>query len=314
MSNMDLSIIIISWKVKEELKENLSALFKSAGRVNFEVFVVDNDSKDGTAEMVKSEFPRANLIANNYNAGFARANNQALRLCSGQARYVLLLNPDMRVLPGTLEEMIKWMDGHPEAGAAGCHLVCPVKSREACLAGGQAGAEQFNVIGENNMTVPHVRRFPTVLDQLAIVLKLPHLFPKILDDYLLRDFDYNKEAEVDSIRGSFFMIRREVIEKLGGLDERYFIWFEEVDYCRQIKNAGRKVMYAPAVKCVDYVGKSFAQVKRGKAQKYFRDSMLKYFKKWHPIWQYWILRIAWPIGMFIAWAGERLNFKSEIKT
>lgn len=302
---MDLSIIIVSWNVKEKLRENLTALFKSEENFEFEIFVVDNNSADGTAEMVKSEFPRVNLIANNYNAGFAKANNQAIKEARG--RYILLLNPDMRVLPGTLKGMVKWMDGHPEAGVAGCHLIYPV---EPC----EAGAEQFNGVDGNNMIVPHVRRFPTVLDQLAIVLKLPHLFSGVLDKYLMKDFDYSKEAEVDSIRGSFFMIRREVIEKLGGLDERYFIWFEEVDYCRQIKNAGWKVMYTPAVKCVDYVGKSFAQVKRGKAQRYFRDSMLKYFKKWHPAWQYWILRLVWPIGIFIAWVGERLNFKSETKT
>lgn len=286
---MDLSIIIVSWNVRDLLKENLKAIYGSENRIGLEVFVVDNNSSDGSAEMVKNEFKEVKLIANKENAGFARANNQVLKEAKG--RYILLLNPDMRVLPGTIEGMVGWMDAHPEAGVAGCRLV-----------------------KENGGIVPHVRRFPAVWDQLAIILKLPHLFPAVLNKYLLKEFDYSKEAEVDSIRGSFFMIRREVIDKLGGLDERYFVWFEEVDYCRQAKRAGWKVMYAPEVKCVDYIGKSFLQVRRGKAQEYFRDSMLKYFKKWHPAWQYWILKMAWPIGIFLARIGELVNSRGRART
>ncbi|MCK5460008.1 glycosyltransferase family 2 protein [Candidatus Parcubacteria bacterium] len=291
---MDLSIIIVSWNVKNLLRENLKAIFGSAETQNFafEIFVVDNSSKDGTVEMIKREFPTVNLIANNHNAGFAKANNQAIKKACGE--FILLLNPDMCVLRGTLADMIKWMRENRQAAIAGCHL-----------------------IDKNGNTINHVRRFPTVWDQLAIVLKLPHIFPKILDKYLMRNFDYSQAASVDSVRGSFFMIRREAIEKLGGLDERYFIWFEEVDFCKQIvetqnfaSNCG-EIWYTPAAKCVDYVGKSFSQIKTGTTQKYFRDSMLKYFKKWHPLWQYWILKIAWPIGAFVA---EKANFKSKIKT
>lgn len=286
---MDLSIIIVSWNVKKFVSENIKSVLANAGNIKFEIFAVDNASGDGTAEMIKKDFPQVKLIANDYNAGFAKANNQAIAQSSG--RYVLLLNPDMRVLSGCLEKMVKWMDFHDGAGVAGCHLV-----------------------KENGETVAHVRRYPKLSDQLAIVLKLPHLFPGILDDYLKKDFDYSKESEVDSIRGSFFMIRRGVIEKIGGLDERYFIWFEEVDYCRQAKNAGWKVMYTPVADCVDYVGRSFALMKRGKSQQYFRGSMLKYFKKWHPYWQYAVLKIAWPFGILMALIGEKLNFKNKART
>lgn len=302
---MDLSIIIIPWNVRDLVRENLKSIYKNTSNIEFEVFAVDNDSRDGTADMIRKEFPRVypvksgeagakqfngvNLIANNYNAGFARANNQAIKEARG--RYILLLNPDMRVLPGTLEGMVKWMDAHSEAGVAGCHLV-----------------------KENRETVPHIRRFPTVWDQLAIVLKSPHIFPSVLNKYLCKDFDYIKEQEVDSIRGSFFMIKREVIEKIGALDERYFIWFEEVDFCRRVRQDGWKVIYTPTAECVDYVGKSFAQVKRGVTQKYFRDSMLKYFKKWHPGWQYWVLKIAWPIGMLFSYIGDIFKLKSKART
>jgi GT2 family glycosyltransferase len=267
---MDLSIIIVSWKVKNILRENLETIYKNTGNIDFEIFVVDNNSGDGTVEMVKNIFPKVDLIANSENLGFAKANNQAIDKAKG--RYVLLLNPDMRILPGALEKMISWMDSHPQAGIAGCRLV-----------------------NEKNETIKHVRKFPTLIDQLAIILKLPHLFPKILDKYIISDFDYFREAEVDSIRGSFFMIRRKLIEKIGGLDERYFIWFEEVDYCKQAILAGWKVFFTPAADCVDLVGQSFFKVKRGVKQNYFRDSMLEYFKKWHPVWQHYILKIAWII-------------------
>jgi hypothetical protein len=286
---MDLSIIIVSWNVKDILRENLRSVFASSQNISFEVFVVDNDSSDNTVEMVRQEFPQVKLIANFENYGFAKANNQAIK--KSQGKYVLLYNPDMKCFQDTFEKMVKWMDEHKDVGVGGCRL-----------------------IKEDGSDFQHVRRYPKLSDQLAIILKLPHIFPNILNKYLRADFDYNKGAEVDSIRGSFFMIRREVIDKIGGLDERYFIWFEEVDYCREVKEAGFKVMYTPIVQCIDLKGKSFAQVPRGRAQEYFRDSMLKYFEKWHPKWQYYILKLAWPMGSLMARIGEKADVKSEAKT
>lgn len=302
---MDLSIITVPWNVKDLVRENFKALYANPQGIGFEVFAVDNDSKDGTAQMIATEFPQVNLIANNFNAGFAKANNQAIRMAQG--RYILLLNPDMRVLPDTLKKMVDWMDAHPEAGVAGCRLT-----------------------SEDGTTMKHVRRYPTLWDQLAIVLKLPHVFPGILKKYLYDDFDYSREAEVDSIRGSFFMIRKEALDKamigkksdffddskctLPLLDERYFIWFEEVDFCRQIRMAGFKVMYTPVAECIDFVGKSFSQVKRGVTQNYFRDSMLKYFKKWHGPCEYFILKTAWPIGFMITWILVKIGYQGKART
>ena len=305
MNNIDLSIIIISWNVKDKLRENLKAIFRSEGNLSFEVFVVDNNSSDGSAEMVKNEFPEIHpvksnevdakqfngvkLIANKDNLGFAKANNQAIKQAKGD--FILLLNPDMKVFPDTLVNMINWMRENKQASVAGCHLV-----------------------DERRNTVKHVRKFPRLRDQSAIALKLPHIFSKVIDDYLRVDFDYSKPKKVNSIRGGFFMIKKEIIEKIGMLDERFFLWFEEVDYCRRVKNSGGQVWYTPAAKCVDYVGQSFSQIKRVTAQKYFRDSMLKYFKKWHPGRQYYILKTAWPIGLVISYMGEKLKLKIKAKT
>ena len=272
---MDLSIIIVSWNVKELLRENLKSLYEKSANVQFEVFVVDNNSHDGSAEMVRKEFPEVNLISNKENLGFAKANNQAIE--KAQGRYVLLLNPDMRVHETTLAGMVRWMDNHKEAGVAGCHL-----------------------IDEEGSTVPHVRRFPTVFDQSLIILKIPHALPFLLNRYLMKSFDYERQAVVDSIRGSFFMIRKEVIEKIGGLDEDYFIWFEEVDYCKKVFNSGWKVMYTPSVQCTDYIGKSFAQVMGYKKQHMFTQSMVTYFSKWHPGLSTFIIKFLRPFGLLLA--------------
>ena len=285
---MDLSIIIVSWNVKEKLKNNLRALFESK-HIDFEVFVVDNNSKDQTAEMVKSDYPQVKLISNQENLGFARANNQGIKQASG--RYILLLNPDMRVFDDTLSNMISWMNHHESAAVAGCKLV-----------------------SENSEIVKHVRRFPGLFDQLAIIFKIPHLIPGILNKYLRNDFDYNKSARADSIRGGFFMIRTEVIKKVGLLDERFFLWFEEVDYCRRVKQAGGEVWYSNSAECIDLVGQSFKQVNLALKQKYFRDSMLKYFKKWHSPLEYWILRLAWPVGFLFSRIGEKLKIKNQAST
>jgi len=272
---MDLSVIIVSWKVRDKLKANLSALFKSQGDFKIEVLVVDNKSEDGSSEMIKSDFPEVILIANDDNRGFAAANDQALERAKG--KFILLLNPDMLVKADTLENILTWARNNPQATVTGCKL-----------------------IDEKGEVVRQVRRFPEFFDQLAVVLKLPHIFPKIINRYLCSKFDYQIASKVDSIRGAFFLINREGFSKISGrpyprLDERYFIWFEEVDFCREVYRLGGEVWYTPAAECVDYVGQSFAQVKRGQAQKYFSDSMLKYFDKWGKKWEYYVLKITWGI-------------------
>ncbi len=281
---MDFSIITVSWKVKDKLHNSLQALFASAGEVKFEVFVVDNNSGDGTAEMVQQEFPQVKLIVNDDNLGFAKANNLAIKQSSGD--FVLLLNPDMLVQPDTLSKLLVWLKNNPQAAIIGCKL-----------------------IDEQGEIIPHVRRFPTACDQFCVASKLGRLMPWLLNKYLCHDFNYDKAAAVDSIRGSFFCIRRAALEKIGMLDERFFIWFEEVDYCRRAKALGLQVWYTPAATCVDYVGQSFSQVKQKAKQNYFKRSMLIYFGKWGRPWQVTALKLAWFIGdalvFFFGWAAYR---------
>jgi hypothetical protein len=277
---MTLSIVIVSYKVKEKLQANLQALFISENAPDFEVLVVDNNSEDGSAEMVRENFPQVKLIANKENLGFAKANNQAIKNAEGD--FILLLNPDMRVFPDTLAKAVLSAQEKPAIVVSSIKLV--------------------NEKGEN---IPHVRRFPKLFDQLMVVLKVPHFLPKVLDAYLCKNFDYEKSAAVDSVRGAFFLINRSAWQKISGeekpfLDERYFIWFEEVDFCRQVREKGGEIWYFPNASCLDYVGASFSQVNRKVKQNYFRDSMLKYFAKWHSGFQKNILQAAWFfVGLLI---------------
>lgn len=270
---MDLSVIIVSWKVKEKLRANLEALFNSQGDFSYEVFVVDNNSQDGTVEMLKNDFPQVKLISNFDNLGFAKANNQAIKEALGD--YLLLLNPDMLLNPDTLDKSLKNAKNNQQAIVSSCRLV--------------------NQQGE---TIKHVRRFPTFFDQLMIILKIPHLLPAVLNNYLLANFNYDLEAKVDSVRGAFFLINRKGWQEISGkekpfLDEQYFIWFEEVDFCKQVYQQGGEVWYFPAATCLDYVGASFSQIKINIKQNYFRDSMLKYFKKWHFKGEFFVLKFFW---------------------
>ncbi len=275
---MDLSVIIVSYNVREKLKNNLQSLFKSRGNFSFEVFVVDNNSEDQSAKMVEEGFPQVKLIKNEENLGFSRANNIAIKQAQGD--FILLLNPDMQVFAETLEKSLNFAKNNSQAIVSSCKL-----------------------IDEKNNIIKHVRRFPKFFDQLMIVLKIPHIFPWVLNKYLISSFDYNQSQKVDSVRGSFFMINKNEFKKLSGrdlplLDERYFVWFEEVDFCKQIYQLGGEVWYNPQAECLDYVGQSFSLLKRKKAQKLFKDSMLKYFQKWQAKWQYFLLKYFWLFGTF----------------
>lgn len=277
---MDLSIIIVSWQVKDKLEENLKALYESEGNFKFEVFVVDNASSDGSVQMLREKFPQVKLIANSQNLGFAKANNLAIKKAEGD--FILLLNPDMRLQANTLSLALDFAKEKSEAVVSGIKLID----------------------GKGDI-INHVRRFPRFFDQLMIVLKLPHLFPGLLNNYLLPRFDYSQSAKVDSVRGSFFLINRKSYKRLTNvyepyLDERYFVWFEEVDFCRYVYSLGGEVWYNAKATCRDDIGQSFALLKRSQAQAYFRDSMLKYFAKWEKPWQRRGLLVAWNfIGLFI---------------
>ena len=286
---MDLSVITVTWNSKNLIGRQVESVRLGCKKISFEQIVGDNASTDGTVELLEKEFGAAVMPASNChpcesgdlihppkdsgfrrndnalrvlkydkNTGFGFPNNEAAKISSGD--FLLFLNPDMKVGEGSLDTMVDWMRSHPDVGIASCKLV-----------------DENGKLNEEAQP----RCFPGLFDQTAILLKLHHIFPTILNKYLYKDFDANKEQEVESVRGSFFMMRREVYEKLGrAFDPRYFIWFEDVDLCREVKKMRLKVVYTPIISCVDYVGQSFKKSNFFWKQKQFIKSMLQYFWRW----------------------------------
>jgi GT2 family glycosyltransferase len=284
-ANIDLSIITVNTHDGEKILSQIQSVLEHGKNISLEQFVSDNGSTDGSIEMIRKRFPGVKIIENRKNLGFGAANNAPLPWVNG--RYLLFLNPDMRVLAKTLETMISWMNNHPEVGIASCKLI----SEDGTF---------------NEATRP--RRFPALFSQIAILLKLPHIFPHITDFYLMSDFNPENEQQVDSVRGSFLMMRRELVTKLGwAFDPRYFIWFEDVDICRECYRLGYTVYYTPTARCIDYVGQTFRRLSTFQKQQWFTESMLKYFQKWEP-WRKWIwIAVLRPFALVTAWAYEKIK-------
>ena len=262
---MDLSVITITHNDKEQILGQILTVINGAKNISIEQWVVDNASTDGAIEQIQTDFPQVKIIRNDSNTGFGHANNQAAEKSSGE--FILFLNPDMRVGEGSLDKFIAWMRAHPDAGIASCKLL--------------DANGKFN---ENAKP----RRFPRLFDQAAILLKLPHLFPRMLGGYMYKNFNPDIEQEVDSVRGSFMLMRRTLYDKLGwAFDPRYYIWFEDVDVCHECIKNGMKVVYTPVISCVDYVGQTFKKKPVYWKQKNVTKSMLQYFQKWEP-WYKWI--------------------------
>lgn len=229
---VDLSVVIVNWNGAEYLPECLDAVYRHTEGVSVQVILVDNASTDGSVDMVRSRYPQVQVIRNEENLGFARANNQAFPSCRG--RYVLLMNPDTRVLGDALTEMVRFMDAHPEAGIAGCRVLNPDLTLQlACR-----------------------RSIPTPSIALYRMIGLAKIMPssRRFARYNLTYQDDTVEAEVDAVSGSFLMFRPQVLASIGGLDERFFLYGEELDWCLRAKRQGWKVLYNPAAEIIHYKG------------------------------------------------------------
>ncbi len=283
----DLRIVIVSWNVGDLLHKCLQSLHEACGNLDWECVVVDNASFDDSAEIARraaNHHGKISLIWNEQNLGFAKACNQGA--AGADARYVLFLNPDTICPPSSIHDLVRLADERPQAGILGPKMVYP-----------------------DGRYQPSVRRFPGVRDQVATVLKLQHLFPHLpaLKRYLAEDFEHDKEQSVDQIMGACFLVRRELLDKGLGFDERYFIWMEEVDFCKTAKANGWQVLYLPQVLVVHHAGQSFAKEFHPKRQAYYLTSLKKYFAKWHPGWRSWLISALAPFGMAVVWCVNFLR-------
>lgn len=235
----DLSIIIINYKTPSHLKQCIKSIQKHSPKLDYEIIVVDNDSQDGTTRMIEDDFmynyknekiSNVELIANKKNLGFPKAVNQGVKKSTG--KYILLLNPDITILEDSLERMIAYLKSHPDVAVIGPKLINP------------NGSIQLSCF--NRFTSPEL-----VLYRRTLFGKL-NRGKKMLDDFTMKSWDHSTERDVAWILGSCMLICKDVIEKVGLMDERFFMYMEDVDWCRRFWQAGYKVKYYPRVKMVHY--------------------------------------------------------------
>ncbi|MGE5363141.1 MAG: glycosyltransferase [Bacteroidota bacterium] len=251
-----LSIIIVNYNVKEFLQNLLRSIEKSSDNVPMEIIVVDNASDDGSVELLREKFPYVHLIANKENLGFGAANNLALSIAKG--RYLLLLNPDTIVQENTFSTLISFFENTPEAGMAGCKVLN----------------------SDGTLQLACRRGFPGPWTSFCKVSGLSKLFPqsRLFARYNLTYLDENKTYEVDAISGAFMFMRREVYEKIGGFDQQFFMYGEDLDLCYRTQKAGFKVFYVHSTQIIHYKGES---TKRSSIDetKVFYDAMHLFVKK-----------------------------------
>lgn len=231
---MKLSVVIVNYNVMHFLEQCLNSVRKAVKNIESEVFVVDNNSVDGSVKMVREKFPEVNLIVNPDNRGFSKANNQAIKIAKGE--YVLLLNPDTVVEDDTFEKIIKFMDAHEDAGGLGVKMVD----------------------GKGKFLPESKRGLPTPAVAFYKIFGLSKLFPKskIFGQYHLTYLNNDEIHEVDVLSGAFMLIRKPLLDKIGGLDESYFMYGEDIDLSYRITKEGYKNYYFPKTRIIHYKGES----------------------------------------------------------
>lgn len=261
----DISIIIVSFNTREVLRESLQSVEREQGSLRTEVFVVDNNSHDGSVEMVKSEFPHVKVIRSSVNLGFGAANNVALEQARG--RYMVLLNSDAFLCPDSLRLSVELMDANPSVGLAGGRLV-----------------------GRDHALQPSARMFPSILSDFLVLTGLAHKFPKsrFFGQFDRTWADPMQTAEVDWVPGAYSIIRTEALQKVGFFDPEFFLYSEEVDLCRRIQQAGYKIMYWPQIVVIHIGGESSRQIKTlemssagAQLVRWRMRSTLLYYRKHH---------------------------------
>jgi hypothetical protein len=256
---MDISVVIVAWNAKDYLELCLDSLGAAPPRRSSEVIVIDNASVDGTADMVQAKFPHVKLIRSEENLGFAKGNNVAIRQCQG--RYICLVNPDVRVLPGCLDALADFLDQHPGVGNVGPRVLNPDMTQQSTC-----------------------RRFPTLWNNfcsaigLATALKNSRLFA---GEHMLY-FPHDRTLPVDVLVGCFSMVRREAFNTVGLLDEALFMYGDDVDWCRRAWKAGWDVVFFPGAWAIHDRGSITAPypVRFAAAQ---QKSILYYWSKHHRI-------------------------------
>lgn len=250
-----LSIGIVTFRARDLLRDCLRSLYETA-HCPFEVIVADNGSNDGLAEMLRQEFPDVRLIQNERNLGYTYPMNQALR--AGRGRYLMQLNPDTLLLPHAIDDLLAYMDAHPEVGVCGPRVL----NRDGTL------------------QAPCRRGEPRPLAVIGYFLGLDKRFPhsRRLGEYLLTYIDDNQVQPVAGVSGSCMLIRRALVEQIGYLDERYFAYQEDADFCRRARDAGWQVIYTPQAQIIHYGGMGGTRVQPYRSIYEWHRSYFTYYR------------------------------------
>jgi GT2 family glycosyltransferase len=255
--SIETSIIIVSWNVQELLRACLNSLeLTQYEGQKIEVIVVDGGSKDGSVEMIRQDFPLVKLVAREDNVGFPKGNNLGMAQAKGD--YFLLLNPDTEVIDDAPGTMVSFLKNNPQVGAVGPRLLNPDGTIQSSR-----------------------RRFPTFATAVFESTWLESRAPRsLLDQYYMNDLPEDESVEVDWLVGACLMVRREVYTSVGPMDEDYFMYSEELDWCRRIKENGWKIVNLPDAKVIHHYGKSSDQAI---VQRHinFQQAKLRYFRKFH---------------------------------
>ena len=272
----DISIVIVNYNVKHFLEQCLMAIEQARHGLNIEIFVVDNASVDGSQGLVKKKFTHVKLIENHKNLGFAKANNQALRLATG--KYVLILNPDTLIQEDTILILKKFLDDHPEAGAVGCKLINP----------------------DGTFQIGSRRSIPTPWVAFTRIVGLSKIFPKsrFFGKYNLTYLSPDEEHEINVLSGSMMMVRKNVLIKIGLFDEDYFMYGEDIDLCYRISKAGSKIFYTPQTKAIHYKGESTKKSEFPFISNFYSAMLLfidKHFKDHYSV----VLKAMFVVGIYL---------------
>ena len=279
---LGVSIVIVNWNTKELLHACLASILQNSGSTRVEIIVVDNGSRDGSAQMVERDFPAVRLVVNTCNMGFAAANNRGLSAARG--RYLLLLNSDTIALPGTIDEMVRYMDAHPRVGALGPRL-----------------------LNEDGSLQVSVRDFPGLNHDAAMMLEVKH-WPVVGDmarRHLQRAYlpDPEQTREVDWVMGACLLLRRAAVEHVGPLDAAYFFFFEDVDLCYRLRQHGWSVVFLGKAGIVHLGGQSWGRVSAPRLIWYYRG-LLRFYGRHYS----WRRCLALRGGVGLGAAGHVLWF------
>jgi N-acetylglucosaminyl-diphospho-decaprenol L-rhamnosyltransferase len=283
---MDLSIITVSYNTRELLRACLDSVFSSiSSRLDYEVIVVDNASGDGSVAMIRDGFPQARLIENSENRGFAASNNQALEESRGQ--YVLLLNPDTVVMDGALESLMRLLEERRDVGAAGPKLVFP------------DGSFQHSAFAFPTLPMIFLDFYP--LHHRLLDSRVNGRYPRAL-------YERGEPFPIDHPLGAAMMVRREVVDKVGLLDEGYFMYCEEIDWCMRIKGSGWGIFCVPQAEIVHYAGQSTAQF-RNEMYVQLHKSRYRLYEQHYSSFFRRIARGLVALG--VSWAALRARWRAK---